>query len=421
MPGDTTMNMPIITDGSRLQLHELRERREQDEWYVGRLDTGDFVVLPEVGVQVVRLLGQGMPIGQVQRQVQDVDGEEIEVGNFAAALVELGFVTEVDGAEVATTPPRPATWPTLRPRHVRWVLHPAVAVGVFGLILAGLVATVARPTVIPTYTDLLWDSHGGLVLAGNALLGWTLIFLHEITHLITARAAGVPGWMSISTRLQSLAAQTDVSGIWSAPRRVRMTVYLSGLVFELAVAASGMLYLAIAEPSGWVERAVSVLVLLIIASFPAEALVFMRTDLYFVLQDLSRCPNLYAEGSAYVWHVVARLRGRRTADPTSELTPRERTAVRTYAALLLFGTIGCLTVFVTVALPISITLLGNAIRGLSDDTLLTVGDSVLLLVVLTVLQALWVRAWLRRHGPKVRAYLRRYRNGKAAAATRHGV
>lgn len=133
----------------------------------------------------------------------------------------------------------------------------------------------------------------------------------------------------------------------------------------------------------------------------------MRTNLYIVLQHLSRCPNPYAEGSAYVWHLARQLAGRRTPDPTAELTRRERTAVGAYATLLLCGTLGSLAIFVVVALPVSIALLGNAFRGLGSESLLTVGDSALLLTALAVSHALWVRAWLRRHGPKLRACLRR--------------
>ncbi|WP_246090723.1 DUF6223 family protein [Nonomuraea deserti] len=85
-----------------------------------------------------------------------------------------------------------------------------------------------------------------------------MIFVRELAHLFTARAAGVPGKMSLSTRLQCLVAQADVSGIWSAPRRIRMTVYLPGMVVNalLAVAA---LTLHNATPPGGLHNAAAVL------------------------------------------------------------------------------------------------------------------------------------------------------------------
>jgi hypothetical protein len=38
--------------------------------------------------------------------------------------------------------------------------------------------------------------------------------------------------------LSILVAQTDVSGIWAAPRRTRITTYLAGIAVDLLIAAS---------------------------------------------------------------------------------------------------------------------------------------------------------------------------------------
>jgi hypothetical protein len=45
--------------------------------------------------------------------------------------------------------------------------------------------------------------------------------VHELAHLAAARSLGVPARIGLSTRLFYLVAQTDVSGIWAAPRRAR--------------------------------------------------------------------------------------------------------------------------------------------------------------------------------------------------------
>ena len=38
-----------------------------------------------------------------------------------------------------------------------------------------------------------------------------------------------------------------------------------------------------------------------------ELLVFMRTDVYFLVQDLAGCANLYADGSARVRYLARRI------------------------------------------------------------------------------------------------------------------
>src|SRR5262249_35737972 len=153
--------------------------------------------------------------------------------------------------------------------------------------------------------------------------------------------------------------QTDVSGVWAAGRRQRLTVYLSGIAVNLVLAAVAVLVRASATAGSALDRIgadVAVLSLLMIAP---QLLMFMRPVLNFVRQGMTGCRNLYADGSAYVrWW--ARRRSR--PDPSAALSPRERRAVRTYAWLLLVGTTVCVAVAVTVSVPFTITLLSTAAR-----------------------------------------------------------
>jgi hypothetical protein len=167
-------------------------------------------------------------------------------------------------------------------------------------------------------------------------------------HLATARAAGVPGRMSLSTRLQFLVAQTDVSGVWGEPRRTRLTVYLAGMVVNLVVAAVCVLTLAAVAPTGLVAdllAATMLVSLLSLLSLPFEFMLFLRSDVYFVVQDLTGCANLYASGSAYARHLTKRLWHRMRClpppeDPSQALPTAERHAVRTYTVVLVVGTRG---------------------------------------------------------------------------------
>jgi putative peptide zinc metalloprotease protein len=113
----------------------------------------------------------------------------------------------------------------------------------------------------------------------------------RLGHLTTARAAGVPGRISLSSRLQFLVAQTDVSGIWVRPRRTRFTVYLAGIAVNLAVAATAILLLAAVDPVGLPRRLLAATTVLSLVMIPFQLMVFMRTDLYFLIQDLTGADN----------------------------------------------------------------------------------------------------------------------------------
>jgi putative peptide zinc metalloprotease protein len=399
---------------SRITLHPLRGRQDGTEWIVGRMDTGEFVALPDSGRRAIGLLTPELTVGEVRQRLAVTTGHDLDVVGFVRALVELGFVARVDGVELpGPRPPRP-TWPWLRAGHLRWLLHPAVAALPAVLVLAAAAAVLHRPGLLPGYHDLLFSSHGSLVLGAEFTGGWTLVFLHELCHLLTARAAGVPGRIRLGTRLQFLVAHTDVSGVVTAPRRHRLTVYLAGIACNVSVCAACVLVLAVLpERTGTPGRLVAATAVLSLLSLPFECMVFMRTDLYFVLEDLAGARDLYGDGTRYARYLAgraaARLRGRPAgADPSAGFAAGERRAVRAFSVLLVAGTAGCLTLLATVTLPVDVGLLSAAVRHLTGgphgwDRV----DAAAVLLVLGGIHALWAALWWRRHRHRVTALARR--------------
>ncbi|WP_329494963.1 hypothetical protein [Kitasatospora herbaricolor] len=386
-----------LTPTSTLSLHRLTTRRDGADWLVGRLDTGEVVALPDTGEQALRLLGQGRTLAETERALTTGTGRRPDLTGFVHALLDLGFVRELDGRPVrGPAPPRP-TLPRLRPRHVRWVLSPAVPALLGALTVAAAAAVLFGPRPLPGYRDLLWSPHGSLVLGSALLVSWLLVLLHEAGHLVAARATGVPARIRFGTRLQFLVLQTDLSGIELAPRRHRLTAYLAGIAVNLAVASVALL-LAASLPAGGPARPLSALALLSLLQIPFQAMVFLRTDLYFVLQDLTRCRDLHGDGAAYAHHLARlaghRLRrrsGPRPADPSRGLPAGERRVVRAYSAVLALGGASALAGLLRVTLPADLTLLARAVAGLGAGRPLTGRlDSAVVLLVLGGTQVLWL-------------------------------
>ena len=397
-----------ITGNSRVQLRSLCERKDGDSWVIGRIETGDFISVPDVAQRAITLLGQGHSVAEVAALLRAETGAGFAVAGFAVALDELGFLAAVDGEiRVDTARSRPSL-PWLRPQHVRWLLSPlwlAVVAG-FAVVIVGMLAL--HHGLIPSYRVLVWNRHAGLVIAVNAAIAWLLILLHELAHLGTARAAGAPARITLGTRLQFLTAQTDVSGIWAAPRRTRMTVYLAGMGVDVCSVGICVLILGLANPHGLVRSLLAVAVAESLLALPTQFMVFMRTDLYFVLQDLTRCANLYADGSAYLRYLGRRIT-RRAAhreepnpDPSREYPRPQRRAVRVYSIVLLFGTAICLGVECAVSLPALITLVVRAASEIGG-TLIGTLDGSAALAILLAWQAIWSTSWWRRHQHQVRS------------------
>jgi putative peptide zinc metalloprotease protein len=404
------VNRAAVT--GRIAFHPLSIRAQGDSWVIGRVETGEFAAMPAVAHRTITLLAGGRTVEETAAILRRETGTDFAVADFVAALDDMGFVAAVDGqAHAGFDPPRP-TMPWLRPRHVRWTLHPGTAWLALALITAAAVMMICVPALVPRYHDLVWSTHAGIVLAVNAALGWALIWLHELGHLITARGAGVPSRMSLSTRLQFLAAQTDVSGVWAAPRRVRWTVYLAGITVNLVIAAGCVLLEPLATPGSLARHVLAATALMSVLFLPLELLIFMRTDLYFLVQDAAGCANLYADGSAHLRHLARRARnglrrgGPASRDPALALPRTERRAVRAYSWLLLAGTAASIAMAVVVTIPATVVLVAHAVGELGGRKPVDKLDGLAAVLVLVGFQFLWLRTWWRRHGGQVRGYLR---------------
>jgi putative peptide zinc metalloprotease protein len=391
-----------LSPQSSIRLHPLARQREGSEWIVGRIDTGNLIALPHVGVQLIALLDEGASLDETRRRLLASVGRPVNVEQFTRQLLNLGFVAVVDGVPVAGDEPRRPTLGWLHPHHVRWTQHPSAAWFMGFLVMAGLVRVVCTPRLLPSYHDLVWSTHGSLVLATTFVGGWTLLLLHESAHLVTARALGIPARIHLGTRLQFLVAQTDISGIELFPRRHRLTGYLAGVAVNLGLASAAVLTEPLFPSGGSWHRALAVLALLALVPLPFQLLVFMRTDLYFVFEDLANCRNLYDDGRAYLRYLldhVRHLHGYRQEtpqDPTRDLPRRERNAVRCYSTVLAAGTCTCLLVMATVTLPTDITLLVQAGERLGrPGSVGTHIDAGTVILILGGVQLLWITAKVR--------------------------
>ena len=413
-----------VAAGSRVRLRPLRQRLGGDGWVIGRIETGDFITVPEVAHRVITLLGEGRTVDEVAGRLRAETGTSFAVADFVTGLDELGFVAAVDEqARADKAHPRPSL-PWLRPRHVRWLTHPLMPAAVAGFAVAAVTMLALHPALLPSYHVLVWSRRAGLVIAVNAAIAWTLILVHEVAHLAMARAVGAPARITLGTRLQFLAAQTDVSGVWAAPRRTRMTVYLAGMGIDVCIAGGCLLIAGLAGPHGLALHLLAVAAAETLLGLLVQFMVFMRTDIYFVLQDLTGCANLYADGSAYLRYLGGRAARRIRAasalspDPSRGYPAGRRRAVRLYSVLLLTGTAICLGIEFAVSLPALITLIGHAVTEIGTTPLAT-ADGGAALAILLGFQAVWVSRWHHRHWHQVRSMASQYRpTGKEVR--RHG-
>ncbi|MGW5090580.1 hypothetical protein [Streptomyces coelicoflavus] len=383
--------------GLDVSFHELEFRPDRDEWIVGRQGTDEIVALPGIGMDAIRLLSAGRTVEETRSSLRASTGRDVDVRAFVERLASAGLVASI-GERRFPVAPAAVSFPRVRPHHVRLLLNPVLHAVLLLVPVAGLAVALTRPGTFPSWDSFLWTEYGTFTVLVQCVIGWCLIALHEAAHLLTARATGVRGRIRLGTRLQFLVAQTEVSGIWLKGRRARLTVYLSGIVLD-AVIWGGCL-LARAWGADFVLLPVVVATLFL--ALANQCLVFMRTDLYFVVQDLTGCRNLFTDTTRYLRHVAALPFGRRAPHPLRSLPARERRFVKGYAVAVAVGSVVCLAIGLRVLTEVTWPLLRRSLVHMVDgsDWWLRL-DALATVLVLCGMQTLWARLWWKRHGDRV--------------------
>ncbi|HLN61580.1 MAG TPA: hypothetical protein VK464_08525 [Symbiobacteriaceae bacterium] len=375
-----------LHDGTVVELFPLHigdEGEEQSE--VGRADTGIFIGLPAEGVALVRWLQEGVPLGEVKQRFARQYGQAPDLEDFVAGLAECGFVRAVDGqpletgapeGEVAATsatsaPPamtpaprqQPQGWllfATLPQERVAWLLSKPMVVLYWTIWITLFVTLILRPDLIPSPRDI-WVTPRVMV---NSLLmiltSWTMGAVHETAHLLTVRARGCTGSLSISHRLTYVVAHVDMTGVRTLPRAQRYAPYVAGMTWDAALwlACLGLRLAGV----NWAP--LGVVAFLCMVSLLFQCAFFMRTDLYYVFANYFRLGNLMEDTQRWLVNQANRIIGRPEPHDLSAVPPREIKVIGKYAVFYVLGVAVVFGQFIFLGLPVLYRFLVTAVSGL---------------------------------------------------------
>jgi hypothetical protein len=318
-----------------LALRPLTIVGDGEEFLVGDPARSHYVLLPEVAVTIIRLLQVGNSVAAAAAAI----GPEVDVADFAATLIALGFAAQQAGD--ASVEPAPAAGRRVPP----WIVRPLFSRAAW-TVYAGCAALVAaifavRPALLPRPEDPYFLSSPLVSIACVVLLTYVLSGVHELWHWAAARAEGLDAGITISRRLYFLAFETDLTQLWSLPRRRRYGALLAGMAFDSMVLSSALVArLGVRE--GWWQIGqhatglLGAVVFIELAALVAQCYVFMRTDLYAVMVTATGCVNLWRVNQLRLLGVVRRLRPEQQRE-LAEAHPRDLVVARWYVVVYLAG------------------------------------------------------------------------------------
>lgn len=344
-----------------VRLRRLSMVAEGGEVLVGDPETGTFVTMPKVGGTVIAALQRGATYEVAAAEADAIAGEPVDVPGFVATLRDLGFVDDGSGEPRdarRTAPIQGRRWLAGVGRRCAAPLFGRTAWAAYltlGLASGWVFATV--PELFPNPARdafLLADLGLSAVVLGPLTLA--SMALHEGGHWLAARAIDLRARFGVDRRMMLLVFETDLTQLWSVPRRQRYGPLLGGIAIDVVSIGIMLALRLLIQAGAWaappiVDATLAMGVYLNLAGLLWQCMVFLRTDLYAVLVNLLGCHNL--------WRVkTLRLRaafGLLTTDQATELdaaSETDRRAAGWFRWLWLAGLVGVLGWFVVFVLPV---------------------------------------------------------------------
>jgi hypothetical protein len=338
----------------------LARQPDPDGILVGRSDLGNFILLPADAVEVLDDLAAGKTVGQAQALHHGRHGEIPEMEEFLTALEQRGFVRPATGQ-----PEDVKKRDDGKSFHFEWI-SPRWAARIFSrpvltacalLVALAAVAVCIDPATVPGWRAAYFPNKTAAGLLFLMFLGVFTTFIHEMAHLVAARARGVSCRFGIGNQLWFVVWETDMTGIWSLPRRQRYLPILAGPLIDL-LTASALVILFFFDRQGWLSLAPRVLQLgrallfVYLMRIAWQCYFFLRTDFYYAMANLLGCKNLMQDTQLFLRNAAARLfRVGRVVDQ-SHIPAFEQRMLRIYSAVWIVGRVLAVTLLIFVQVPL---------------------------------------------------------------------
>lgn len=356
---------------TRIAVYPFTRQADGDEVIIGRPDTGTYLALPAEAVEVLDHLSKGKTIGQVQDLYFAEHGEVPDLEDLLDYLEQKSLVT-VDRGGSRESAFAPAAAASTQPQAMRYhfanipvgfarkLFGPASLAGAGVLILLGLLAVALEPSLVPGYSALYFAEDRTLKITVLALVGFLTLFIHEMAHLVAARAVGVSSRLGIGHRLWILVAETDLTALWTVAKNQRYLPLLAGPLVDMT-SASVLVLMLFANQRGWIALPILAVQLISAVFFGYllglvwQCFFFVRTDLYYVIANYFNCRNLLKDTEDYLKSRASRFLPWFSAVDQSHIPAKEKRVIKTYSLVWIAGRLAAFSVLFFVSLPLIFT------------------------------------------------------------------
>lgn len=373
---------------SQFTLYPLSIQKDKKNYIVEEPVSGDFFEMPVICIDAIDRINKGQTLGDIETELREkYPNENVNMIEFGGQLIELGLVEKIDGKKTTQEKEIQAsggfTW--IPPSVGRFFFNGISNKIYLLLLLVNILLMIWNPGLFPHYQDIFLFDSMMLNIITYMLISLVIIIIHEFGHILAIRSYDLPAKLGIGNRLIFVVFETDLTSAWRLAPKQRNILYFAGMSFEQAIVLIALaIQLLIPEANAIMIGILGVVVFDIFIKTIYQCCFYMKTDVYYFVENSTGCYNLMESGKQYVSKWLPFLR---SDSPDAETFDGEQRIVRMYSVFYIAGILLTLSLLVFYFLPqayyaysqVFSNLLASTSRSAFWDAIAFLGQTVLLL------------------------------------------
>ena len=286
----------------------LSVQKDGDDYLVGNAELGDFYQFPEQALKILNMLMSGLTASAIQSRLHDEYHETVDVDGFVEQLTSIGFIypgaerTKVQEHLDAVARDSRRTF-NVSPRIAQAIFSAPMMTAYSAMVAYAVVSAILDPRLRIDFNAFYIERYRTPFLLFVLSLALVHVAFHELSHMLAAARHGIKSKYGLSNRLWMIVAESDLTGILTLPRSQRYFPMLAGLMADMLWASLLTILVKILLTVGagsFAVQLVQALVLDIIISMRWQFNIFIKTDIYFVVCNYFRHPDLDGDARRYL-------------------------------------------------------------------------------------------------------------------------
>jgi len=388
-----------VTLSSILTLVPIEIREEKKHYIVEDINSGEYYEMPKICIDAITLINNHESLGSIEHRLKEkYPKEEVDLIDFAEQLLQLQLIAEIDGVKV--------TLPEKKKEHrgFQWIspklggfFFNKLTLGFYvGLFIINIVLLVFHPSLFPHYKDIFIFNYMVLNILTWLVVTFCTVLIHEFGHILAMRANNLPTRLELGHRLILVVLETDMSSVWKLPSKNRNVLYLAGLCFDMVILFFALVSQVIfTNGSGIFLSIMSLVVLDTFIRLVYQCCIYMKTDLYYVFENVTGCYNLMENAQQMIKRWFPFLKSQKTEEVVFE---GERRMIFTYSIFYFIGVVLTLSLYVVFYVPQLLFAVKRVMPGyLEGPTSLPFWDATLFTVQMLIGFLLLFYSWKKKY------------------------